>query len=298
MIFLTGLFYTVLPASLPGIFFLFAMLAFTGSVFFYRAYCLAFPDSNPNWFRFGIFFLPSILFWPSSLGKDAWIFFNSGFIAYGLIKYFRQARLSGLLLVGLGLLLISLIRPHITMFLGLAMGSSFLFYLFDSKSTVRRPEAVLIGGVLVAGLVFFALQSGFEFFGVENFEQEEVETFYNSVQDRYGDASGSNFQATSVFNPIGAVRGVITVLFRPFPWEAHNLPALVASLESVMLLAILWLRRRVLWSRIRSFRTDPWLAFLVFYTLIMILALTVLSNFGLLARQRVMYLPFFWMLFA
>jgi hypothetical protein len=298
MIFMTGLMLTVLPASLSGTFFLFATLAFTGSVFFYRASRLAFPESNPNWFRFGIFFLPSVLYWPAGPGKDAWIFFLSGLVAYGLAKYFRQGRLSGLLLVALGLFLINLVRPHISLFLGLAIGGAFLVYLFGAKTTLRRPEAIFIGGVLVMGFVYFALQSGFAFIGIEDFAQEEVETFYSTVQGRFSDAKGSNFQPASVFNPVGAVQGIITVLFRPFPWEAHNLPALVTSIETLMLGGILWLRRRTLWARISSFRTDPWLAFLAIYALVMILGLTILSNFGLLARQRVMVLPFLWMLFA
>ena len=34
------------------------------------------------------------------MGKDAWIFFSSGFVAYGLTQYIRQGRLAGLLAAG------------------------------------------------------------------------------------------------------------------------------------------------------------------------------------------------------
>jgi hypothetical protein len=40
------------------------------------------------------------------------------------------------------------------------------------------------------------------------------------------------------------------------------------------------------------------IGFLIIYSVIMILGLTAIGNFGILARQRVMLLPFLWMLFA
>ncbi|HMR68240.1 MAG TPA: hypothetical protein PKE64_29875, partial [Anaerolineae bacterium] len=268
MVFLTGLFYTILPASLSGIFFLFAGLAFMGSMFFYRAFRLAFSTSSPHLFRFGIFFLPSILYWPSSLGKDAWIFCFSGLIAYGFATYLRQARLSGLLLVGVGLFLISLIRPHITFFIGLAIMGAFFYYLLGSKAVARRTEALIIGGVLIIGLTFFALRTGFDFFGLERFEQEEVEAFYDDIQDRYTGSTGSSFRTASIFEPTGAIQGIITVLFRPFPWEAHNIPALITSIESVLVVVLLWSRRRLFWSRVVHFRSDPWIIFIILTSII------------------------------
>ena len=93
----------------------FSALAFAGSVFFYRAFIIAFPETRPNLYRLLIFFLPSILFWPSSLGKDAWVFFGSGFVAYGLTSTVRSRLFSGLLTATLGLLLISVARPHIAL---------------------------------------------------------------------------------------------------------------------------------------------------------------------------------------
>ena len=300
MVFLTGIFYSILPPSLIGIYFLFAGLSFAGSVFFYRAYRIGFPNINPNLFRLSIFFLPSILYWPSALGKDAWVFFNVGLVAYGLAKNLRQFRLSGLLWVGMGLLLSSLVRPHITASLGIAISGAYLFSSFKSgeKTSKRRAEARVVGTIFVLGFSFFAIRSGAEFLGFDELSQTEVQLFYDDVQGRYLNEEGSSFQAVSAFTPTGAVRGAITVLFRPFPWEAHNIPAVIASLESFLFLVIVWLRRGVLWSRLRFFRKDSWLAFLLFHVLIIMLSLTVISNFGLLARQRVMLVPFLWMLLA
>ena len=89
----------------------------------------------------------------------------------------------------------------------------------------------------------------------------------------------------------------MTVLLRPFLWEAHNLQAMFAALESLLWLGLGWRGRRVFLERVRHLREQPWLGFSVIYSLILILALGSASNFGIIARQRVSILPFLLMLF-
>lgn len=301
LIYFVGLLYTVLPPSLPGSGFLFSGLALTGSVLFYRAYRVALPDTQPQLFRLGIFFFPSILFWTAALSKDAWVFATSGLVAYGLARYWHQNRTSGLISVALGLLLTTVIRPHVTALMAVAIVGAYLFSFFGSETQDRhkRLGTKLVGLALSVTLILFAIQIGAEFFGLERFTQAEVQEYYEGLQGYYVESDeGSSFQASSVFEPIGAIQGVITVLSRPFPWEAYNVQAFLASLESILWLLFLWFRRRVFWSRVRRFAGNPWSAFLLLYSLVMILALTSLANFGLLARQRVMFLPFLLMLFA
>jgi hypothetical protein len=272
----TGLLYTFLPTSLPGSCFFFSTLAFIGSILFYQSFRFAFPDTAPNFFRLVIFFLPSILFWPSSLGKDAWIFLSSGLVAYGFIKYLRTANLSGLLLASIGIVLTWIIRPHIASIMLIAAG---LTYFFFARMRASQHLVIwMIGGVCVVGLGIFVLRSTGEFLGgagLQDTSLEGVEDFYDFRQ-RGSTEGHSAFKATSVFSPLGAIYGVITILFRPFPWEAHNPQALVSSMESILWLGIMWYRRKVFFSRICS----------------------TIANFGIIARQRVMFLPFLLMLFA
>jgi len=291
--YLTGLLYTILPSSLAGSFFFFGMLAFTGSVFFYRAHRVAFPEARPDLFRLIIFFLPSILFWPSSLGKDAWVFFGSGFVAYGLVKLMRQSRLSGLMVAILGVLLVGLIRPHVSLAIIFAAVVAF------ALQGLRSPKQVL-GGVAVTGLAIFLLQTTNEYFylkGLSDFSWAGVQEFYiyNQQQTFQG---GSRFTPIAVFTLLGPVYALVTVLFRPFPWEAGNAQSFAVAVEGIFLLGLAWYNRQTLLGRIKTITRDPWIAFLVVYSIVMIISLTTIANFGILARQRVMFLPFIWMLFA
>ncbi|NUN06073.1 MAG: hypothetical protein HUU57_09955, partial [Bdellovibrio sp.] len=167
----TGLLYTFLPVSLFGSFLFFAALAFAGSLLCYCGFRVAFPQTNPNLYRILMFFLPSVFFWPSSLGKDAWIFFGSGFVAYGLVKFTRLNQLSGLITLGIGLALIGLIRPHISAFMMLSLAVAYLPFLFRS---VRNPQHLLswlVGGSIAVVMGIYVLQSGSDFLQARGLEE-------------------------------------------------------------------------------------------------------------------------------
>jgi len=296
LVHVTGLFYTVLPPSLPGMFFWFAGLAFTGSVLFYRAFRLAFPHHPSTLYRLIIFFLPSILFWSASLGKESWLFFASGVAAYGLARYFHQSRLSGVIMAAVGLWLIFIIRPHIAGFMILALVTTVLFY-FWSRETRRYPLVWILGGAIIIGLAIYFLPVAQNYIGIDELTIAEVEESYQLYQVNTSQG-GSRFQAYSIFNPVGLAMGITTVLFRPFVWEARNPLVLVSALEATLWLFLFWSCRQTFWARIRAIKTDPWLAFLAFYVLLLTLAFTTMSNFGILTRQRVLLLPFLWMLVA
>ncbi|MFC1976425.1 hypothetical protein ACFLXQ_08500 [Chloroflexota bacterium] len=294
MSYLAGLLYTILPPNLPGSYFFFATLAFTGSVFYYRAFLTAFPKSNSSLFRFIIFFLPSVLFWPSSLGKDAWIFFSSSFVAYGLTQYIRQTRLSGLLVAGIGIFFVGIIRPPVAAIITLAV---VIAYLVQGMRTAKQ----FVGGVLIVSFGFFIYQFSTEYLlqskGLPEVSWAGLQDFYQ-YQQQQTHAGGSRFAPIVLQTLLGPIYAVVTVLFRPFVWEANNSQVLVTAFEGILWLGLFWYRRKVFLTRIRLITKDPWIAFLVVYSIFMILSLTTIANFGLLARQRLMFLPFLWMLFV
>jgi hypothetical protein len=294
MSYLAGLLYTILPSSLPGSYFFFATLAFTGSIFFYRAFRIAFPENNPNFYRFIIFFLPSVLFWPSSMGKDAWIFFSSGFIAYGLVQYIHRTQLSGLLVTGLGVFLVGIVRPPTAALITLAV---VIAYLVQGMRTAKQ----FVGGVLIVGFGYFIYQFSTEYLieskGLPEVSWAGLQEFYQ-YQQQQTHSGGSRFAPIVLLTLLGPLYAVVTVLFRPFVWEANNTQVLVTAFEGILWLGLFWYRRKSFLARVRLITKDPWIAFLIVYSIIMIFSLTTIANFGLLARQRLMFLPFLWMLFA
>ncbi len=290
---ITGLLYTVMPVSMAGAFLFFAGLAFTGVVFCYRAARIAWPAANLGYYSLCVFFLPSILFWPAALGKDAWILCWSGVAVWGWASFTRRNNLLGLLWIGLALLLLQLVRPHIAAFLAIAMGAAYLLY---STRGQRSVLAWLVGGIVVVGLGIYMVQSGADFLELEELSTDALQARIEEQQQRTTQG-GSRYETISIFTPTGLVMGLLTAAVRPFPWEANSLPILMTSLETMGWLLFCWLQRRAFLHNLRTLRGDPVRSFAFFYACIMLLALTSMGNFGIVARQRVMALPFLWMLF-
>ena len=110
------------------------------------------------------------------------------------------------------------------------------------------------------------------------------------VQDRTS-KGGSDFEPSVVDNPVRFPMAAVTVMFRPFLFEAHNTDARIAALESTVLMALFLLRWRWVWAALRSWRRQPYVVFCLAYAALFVIAFSSFSNFGLLARERVQLLP-------
>ena len=109
--FLTGIVYTIIGPSRLGGFMAFSWLGFWGQFLFYRAFTVAVPEGRRRTYARLVFFLPSLLFWPSGIGKEAWMLFALGIVAYGAARMLSGSTLRGLAGAGLGLWLAAAVRP-------------------------------------------------------------------------------------------------------------------------------------------------------------------------------------------
>lgn len=292
--YITGFLYTILPVSMAGAFFFFSALAFSGAVLCYCAARVAWPKTDLRYYALCIFFLPSILFWPASLGKDAWILCWSGLAVWGWVCFIKQKRLSGLLCIIVALYLLQLVRPHVAAFVAISMAFAYLLYGTRGQ---RSVVTWLVGAVVLVVVGYYMVTAGAEFLQLKDLSVESLEARIQEQQQRTTQG-GSRYKAVSIFSPTGFVVGLVTSAIRPFPWEARSVQMLFTSLETIGWLLFCWSRRRVFWQKLLGIRHDPVTVFALCYTVIMLLALTSLGNFGIIARERVMALPFLWMLFA
>ena len=74
--------------------------------------------------------------------------------------------------------------------------------------------------------------------------QRYVATEFIEEYEEQSGRGGSAFEQVDPRTPAGAALAIPTVLFRPFPFEAHNLNARIASLEGLALLALMVFRWR------------------------------------------------------
>ncbi len=282
---LTGIVYTVTGPTKLGGFLVFSWLGFWGTYLFYRAFRMALPHADHRRYGLLIFFLPSMVFWPSSIGKDAWMTLMLGVLVYGAARLMAKKGM-GLPLVTVGVLGTALVRPHITI---IAVAGVVVAYMVspNRSRSFAAPLTKLLGTVALAAILSFAAVSAQRFFKLESVES--IAETQARVNDRT--LKGNAFEAPSVTSPVQLPVAMFTVLFRPLPIEARNAFALFTSLEGAGLLVLFVLKA----PRLRNLlprRRAPYLTFCSIYSVLFAVAFSNISNFGILARQRVQLFPF------
>jgi len=109
---------------------------------------------------------------------------------------------------------------------------------------------------------------------------------------------GSEFINTRPKSPGEYPDALMTVLFRPFPWEASNAQALVAAIEGTVLLFLFVLSLPRLARLPRTMFQVPYVMFALSYTAMFVFAFSAVGNFGIITRQRTQVFPFVLVLLA
>ncbi|MCB0962461.1 MAG: hypothetical protein KDA98_04035 [Acidimicrobiales bacterium] len=292
--YVVGVLYSALGTTFFGGFVAFSWLAWVGLMFFFRAYRIAYPNAPPYLVAKLLIFFPSLLFWPSSLGKDALMVFLLGLFTLGASRVLSNR------LLGLGIVWIALagygilqIRPHLLLVGAVAMALATLTQ--PTGSTGYRGAALRIAVILlVLPLLVVAVGRLDTVFGTEG---ESLTENLNSTVDQTA-IGGSAFEARPVRAPQDVVLATLTVLYRPFVFEADSFTVLIAALESVGLLVLTILAARWIWRIGPTMYRWPFAGYCGAYVLAFIVAFSNVANAGILARQRVQMFPLLMLLVA
>lgn len=292
---ITTALYTIIgPSAIVG-FFVFGSLAFWGSILLLKAFREAVPDGDHRRYTVLLLLLPSFLYWPSSIGKEALLMFAIGLVALGVARLFNNRPASGVVYGIAGLALAALIRPHLTLLLVAAI---FVAQILRPTGGKASGFVAKLAGVVIVGIAAsIILTQAADFLGVDLLNLQEVAEKAETVGGNT-DQGGSAFEPVPLDSPLGIPAAIVTLLFRPFVWEAKNAQMLVQALEASGMLVLAIVSWRRLASLPRLLRRNPYIVFAVTYTFAFILAFASFSNFGILARQRVLMLPFFLALLA
>lgn len=297
---LTGLLYAPYEPSVLGGFWIFALLAFLGQCFFYFAFREAAPSHVWKRYAILIFFWPTLVYWPSSIGKEAVIMFFLGSGAWAASWLYRQYSLRWLPLIVGSVFMIGMIRIHLAALLAVSIVvGTLLSKAQPGLALAARRVIVLVMGValmvpLVTGV---SEQFDLDLTSSPSFSVEELEPAFDHVESRTRQG-GSAIQGGAITSLTEIPAGVLTVLARPLPHEASNVQMLAASLEGVLLLGLLLWRAPQMLRNIRLVRGSPYLVFCAIYSVLFIWAWSAVANLGIMARQRSLVLPFLFALIA
>jgi hypothetical protein len=275
----------------------FAMLSLCGKIAIYRVF-RANVDRAFRWpVAIAAFFVPSFVFWSSGLIKEAVVVAGFGWSLFGFHLWIREARpVPGWALMMAGAIPMLLIKPYILFPLVLAGGSWYYWARSLKRGRVRiRPADFMAAAVLgVGGIV--VLGQYFPRYALNNLAAQ------TSVLQQFGARGGSAYTLvseapTSLLGQfVYAPAALLTSLFRPLLFEAHNLPSFVNALE-MMVLTVLFVRilfTRNLGDVRRQIAENPLLVFCVVFVIAFGIAVGLASsNMGTLSRYRSPLLPFF-----
>lgn len=295
-----GFFYAIFGISRYAGFFFFTTICFGGQVLMWRALRRAVPEADSFRYALMVFFWPSLLFWPSSIGKDALMVGAIGVASYGAaILLSGRASGRGIVYFAAGALCLFVVRPHMAMIAIVALAFAAMTGTVTGIKGKGSSRAVVLRLVAVLAVLAVASSATGRLFATLNPDADEQGV--SSVLERTSEQSsigGSKFAPPSVSSPIEFPWAAITVLLRPFPWEAHNFNTFLASAEGLGMLLLIVLSRRRILTWIKMLPSTPYLAYCAVFTLVFIVAFSYIGNFGILARQRPQMLPLLMTMFA
>jgi hypothetical protein len=296
----TGVVYYVFGPDMLNGFLIFGVLAVIGTYLWYRAAADAVPFLNKRLCFLLMFFVPSIAFWPSSIGKEAVMQLGLGAVALGTARLLRQRLFQGILVALPGAWLLWRVRPHLLAFATFAAGAAYVFGRVrrgrkQSESTsLFKP----VGMVIVALLAFFALSQAADFLGMKDFSISSIEQELNQQTGTTAQGGSKVDTGETSLTPLSVPQGLVKVLLQPFPWEVETSLQIFASLEVVALGAfILYRVRSVILSLTRA-RATPFLIYCWTLVVLYAVAFSAIANYGLLTRQRSLALPAVFVLLA
>jgi len=285
---LTGFIYIPYIPDELGAFVIFATLALLGQMLFYAAFRRSLAGAGLKRYALGIFFLPSLLYWPSSPGKDSIMLLALGLATWAISGMFQGKWFSMLPALAGSLAIMAAIRPHVAALLVGAFGMALLLS--------RAPK--IPGGVALRLVLFGVVGVGIAFAAVRlsasyglSLDTDSLNEFADSVTDRTS-TGGSQVAGSAVTGLSDIPQAALRVLFRPLITDGGNFQVLLSAIEGTVMLGVVVLGFPRIISNLRMLRTNQYVALSLFYTFGFIVAFSTFLNLGILARQRVQELPY------
>lgn len=292
--YLTGLVEVATFENEFATFAVFSLFGFVGLVWFVEAFRIALPGVDHRRYALLLLFWPSLVYWPSSIGKESLMLLGLGGVALGLAKLLR-GRVAGLFALVPGLALCGFIRPHVALIVVAAAISAFVMRAPGHGATSKVVRLSVIAGLVVGGAV--ASDAVEALLNIDGLHPSGLSAALDLVNTR-SSQGGSSFSAARIDGILEYPWGFVTVLFRPFPYEAGSPSMLLTSFEALVLAVLVLAAVPRLLAATRSIREEAYVVYAVGFTAVFVYLFSALGNFGILARQRSMTLPLLLVLIA
>ena len=308
----TGLVYTIFGSSRMGGFMVFTWLSFWGLVFFVKAAHHAVPGLATRRYLLWVMLFPSLVYWGSSIGKEAVVGFFLGITAYGAaLVLARRGKVGfGALLIAFGLAGSAFVRPHFAAIwagaIVIALASRVALDAMGRSERADGRRRLQLGSLLlvvIAGIGFAIIASiTLNYLGPSNDDDVATTDQFSSIFERTENQTttgGSSFTPITINGPQDWPYATFRTITRPLLTEARGLATLLPALEMTALLFTGIFSWRRLANAPKLMLTTPYVVFALLCVVTFGVAFASIGNLGILTRQRSLILPLvllFWSL--
>lgn len=293
---LVGVFISLNGGSFMACTFVIGTFGAIGQLLIFKYLRERFPGVK-EWFLYPLLFHPSLILWSALMTKDAMGIFSLGLLIYNVDKVVQHVRLRNVIGTLIGVQIAIGFRSFI-----LVMVLVFVFAaIWDRKIVgagvrlVRRSRFVEPSYIILCAIASVALLVVYlKYYGQDMIEAQQTST------ELYADLdAGSNIRNVRLeysFEGVLALPiGVVNALFRPFIWEARQLNQLVAAIENLVVLGVVFYGWRCYFFRLtvpqrRSLRGVFWGQALMCLVCAAGVGLYC-SNLGTISRYRIPLIP-------
>lgn len=288
---LTGTVLTFTGPTRLGAFLVFGTFGYWGAVFLVVAACRAVPGLAQRRYALLCCLTPTLVFWPSSLGKEAWILLCIGVFSLGVARILNWDHPGfGLLLAVLAGTGIGAVRIHLAVVFVAGAAVAFVqgIVLQPGGSGARRR-----GGPVFFAVVSVAVMGVLSYVAARHLKLGDSNGDFlsnlDSALDRaaaMSETGGSSFTPISTRNPLNWPWAIFRTLTRPLPFDVSSAASLLPALEtSLFLVAVVIGYRRLQALRVTA-RNAPYVTYCLVTALLFGLVFSSFGNLGILVRQR------------
>jgi hypothetical protein len=282
---------------------LFAWLSYGGIFRLFLLMNKLFPGLEKK-FAISILYMPSLIFWGSSILKDTITFSAVCWLTYAFYNVFISTNkpIRHLIILGLAVFTIVSIKAYIFVALlpGLVLWLSYNRILKIRSGIIRviAGPAIIIGGIGAGLFTFSTFSSALGDYGsVDKALNKAVVTKNDLTREAYG---VNSFDIGEIDGSIGSLlskfpAAVMAGLFRPYLWDSTNPIMLLSAFENTF---IFLLFVRVLLKNGPGFffriLANPVLTLCFVFSIFFAFSLGITTaNFGALVRYKIPAIPFF-----
>jgi hypothetical protein len=290
-----GIVFAIVGVNEVAAFFVFAWFSWMGSIFFYRAFCITFPEGEHRRYALMLFFLPSLLFWTDDVSKEAVMMLALGVATLGCARVLARRR-RGYPLIALGIFMGVFTRPDEFALLLVGFTVAMFFRGRDVRRQLRAIRRIGSLAFLAVILIVTAILT-------QKFVHSDASSVSGALHSigKNNSGVGAGFGSSNVpysADPLLYPRDIYTVLFDPLPITARSITQLLASVENTVILVLLLTSLRRFRMVLRAGRSRPYVILAALYSLAFLYVFAALGNLGLITRERTLLFPYFLVLLA